>query len=53
MLKEVKFEIDDLPKILAALHQARQSNAKATVKVEFDACGGVIAIDLETKRKIK
>ena len=50
---DTKFESEDLPKILAALHNARQSKAKATVTVHIAANGGVIAILLETKKSFK
>ena len=48
-----KFEAEDLPKILAALHTAYNSKTKSTVKVEFAENGGVTDIALETKKKFK
>ena len=48
-----KFESEDLPKILAALHTAYNSKTKSTVKVEFAENGGVTDIALETKKKFK
>ena len=48
-----KFEAEDLPKILAALKNAHESNQKATVTVQFADNGGVVDISLETKKKFK
>ena len=48
-----KFENDDLPRILAALHAARESKCASTVKIEFAQNGGVIDVTADFKRKFK
>lgn len=48
-----KFEREDLPKILAALHKAKHASAPGTVTVSFAADGGVISVTRELKEKIK
>lgn len=48
-----KFETEDLPKILAALKRARDGGFPTRVTVDFARDGGVIAILLEPKIKIK
>jgi hypothetical protein len=53
MMKEVKFENDDLPKILAALETARTAGAKGSVTVQFDQNGGVLSVVHETKKSFK
>lgn len=50
---EDKFELLDLPKILAALHKARTAKAAGRVTVDFSDNGGVLAIFREMKEKIK
>jgi hypothetical protein len=52
-MKELKFENDDLPKILAALETARKAGAKGSVTVQFDANGGVLSVVHETKKSFK
>lgn len=48
-----KFEEQDLPKILAALQTAKTSKQNARVIIDFTENGGVIGIQLESKRKFK
>lgn len=48
-----KFENEDLPKILAALKRAKDGGSPARVTVDFSKDGGVVAILLEPKIKIK
>ena len=52
-MAEDKFEKEDLPKILAALKNAKDSNQKATVTVVFSDNGGVVDISLEIKKRFK
>lgn len=51
--KRDKFQEEDLPRILAALQNARTAKAAGSVRVEFGDNGGVIAIMQEIKRKYK
>lgn len=48
-----KFEEEDLPKILAALQRARDFKSPGRVTVEFSGDGGVIAIVVEPKIRVK
>ena len=48
-----KFEIEDLPKILAALKNAHEAKQSGKVVIDFAENGGVLAITLEMKRKFK
>lgn len=48
-----KFEEMDLPKILAALETAKNSKQNSRVIIDFTENGGVIGIQLESKRKFK
>ena len=48
-----KFEEQDLPKILAALHTAHEGKQLARVIIDFAADGGVLSVQLESKRKFK
>lgn len=50
---DTKFESEDLPKILAALSNARQSKAKATVTIHFADNGGVVAIKSSVEKNYK
>ena len=50
---DTKFESEDLPKILAALANARNSKAKATVTVHFADNGGVIAVKSNIEKNYK
>ena len=53
MADDKKFEEVDLPKVLAALHCARELKQTARVIIEFTPDGGVNAIQMESKRKFK
>jgi hypothetical protein len=48
-----KFEEEDLPKILAACHNAHHGKQAATVTIKFADNGGVVGIVLETKKSFK
>jgi hypothetical protein len=48
-----KFETQDLPKILAAIHNARQAKSSGSVTIHFSENGGVISVLMETKKKFK
>ena len=47
------FESNDLPVILAALKKAHDSKHSARVTIDFSSNGGVIAVLLEEKIKMK
>ena len=51
--KHDKFDFQDLPLILAALHKARTAKAAGRVTVDFADNGGVIAVFREMKEKLK
>ena len=48
-----KFEREDLPKILAALKTAKDSQMDSEVLVKFTHQGGVIDIRLTSEKKFK
>lgn len=50
---DTKFESEDLPKILAALANARNSKAKATVTIRFWENGGVVEIKSNIEKTFK
>lgn len=51
--KPNKFEEVDLPKILAALHKAREAKCPGRVVVEFASTGGVLAIKRHLEENLK
>lgn len=51
--KDSKFEIEDLPKIHAALQKAREARVPSRVIVDVADTGGILAIMLEMKKKFK
>ncbi len=53
MAADEKFEAEDLPRILAALKNAKDAKQKATVTVVFSENGGVVDILLEIKKRFK
>jgi len=51
--REDKFTAEDLPKILAALHNAHEAKAAGSVIIHFADNGGVISVLQEIKKKYK
>lgn len=53
MADDVKFEREDLPKILAALKTAKDAGVAGSVTITFSDNGGVLTVIQEAKKRWK
>jgi hypothetical protein len=50
---EDKFEMNDVPLVLAALKKAHEAKKTSRITVDIHENGGVVSVQLETKEKLK
>jgi len=51
--KQSKFEMEDVPLILATLKRAHDAGKFSRLTVDFNKDGGVVSVQLETRDKVK